>query len=445
MEKLNEGYEKIYNDIYEAYIFAYPLVMTAVYIKHHTNTENIGENRAPFNCIAHNSVQWDDTRTGGPNMDMVYSSAVLDLTDDAILLHKPHSDRFFSVQVSDAYGVCRAIVGTGGLAGNDESWFLLTGPSFTGAIPNGITEVKLTTNHGSLSLRTQLFDPKSPDDLNRLHNIQSNTYLTPLSHYGEKYTPAKGRYNPAYDYNHMAIIKDIPLETYFWIFNKFFYDNPPTPKEREYVKKFEKYNITAGQFSLNCFPIELWEKLRSIPYKVDENVRGIYNQYRVIRNNWIFSPLDASLPDSDIFIKAYTNHWGPGYSPATAAIYATTVMDKDGKKLNSAYRYRIHFKEGMLPPVKSGGYWSISVYTDNDSLYLIKNEIDRYKLGSEDNLEINSDGSLDIYLQHSRPVEHISNWLPIGEYDFRLPLRIYCPTENVISGEWMPPFVERLR
>ena len=116
-----------------------------------------------------------------------------------------------------------------------------------------------------------------------------------------------------------------------------------------------------------------------------------------------------------------------------------------GRSLSGAYKYVIHFEKNALPPIREDGYWSISVYTNDNLLYLIKNEIGRYKLGTADEMHFNEDGSLDIFLQHERPAEErIDRWLPIGEGDFRLSLRVYLPEKSVIEGTWKPPFVTRV-
>ena len=38
-----------------------------------------------------------------------------------------------------------------------------------------------------------------------------------------------------------------------------------------------------------------------------------------------------------------------------------------------------------------------------------------------------NDGSLDIYIQHKKPIGHEFNWLPVPEVDFNLLLRMYKP------------------
>ena len=56
-------------------------------------------------------------------------------------------------------------------------------------------------------------------------------------------------------------------------------------------------------------------------------------------------------------------------------------------------------------------------------------------------MQLNEDGSLDIYIQHERPDSGISNWLPAPREEFIVILRLYYPRDRFINGEWtIPPF-----
>lgn len=46
-------------------------------------------------------------------------------------------------------------------------------------------------------------------------------------------------------------------------------------------------------------------------------------------------------------------------------------------------------------------------------------------------------------VQQKRPKEKwVSNWLPTGNEEFNVVLRIYLTKEAVISGEWKPPVIQ---
>ena len=49
----------------------------------------------------------------------------------------------------------------------------------------------------------------------------------------------------------------------------------------------------------------------------------------------------------------------------------------------------------------------------------------------------NTDGSLDIYIQHDNPgKDKESNWLPAPTGEFSLNSRLYVPEESVLTGHY---------
>lgn len=66
----------------------------------------------------------------------------------------------------------------------------------------------------------------------------------------------------------------------------------------------------------------------------------------------------------------------------------------------------MHFEGAELAPVHA--FWSVTMY--NDEQLFADNPIDRYAIGDRDPLELNSDGSLDIFIQRSPPSGGKSSW-----------------------------------
>jgi hypothetical protein len=65
----------------------------------------------------------------------------------------------------------------------------------------------------------------------------------------------------------------------------------------------------------------------------------------------------------------------------------------------------------------------------------VPNPINRYPLGSDNNMKKNADGSFTLYLQHANPgPDKESNWLPTPEGPFYLLLRNYAPVPEVAQG-----------
>jgi hypothetical protein len=132
-----------------------------------------------------------------------------------------------------------------------------------------------------------------------------------------------------------------------------------------------------------------------------------------------------------------------GANAAEEAVYYSTYFDSDSRRLNSKYRYVIHFAPDNKPPVN--GFWSLTIVKKSD-LALVPNTINRYSISDRTpGLTYNSDGSLDIYIQHDMPTDDKkSNWLPAPDDDFQLILRCYEPGPAILKGTWLVPAVTRI-
>ena len=82
----------------------------------------------------------------------------------------------------------------------------------------------------------------------------------------------------------------------------------------------------------------------------------------------------------------------------------------------------------------------------NNASYLVDNPINRYSIGDRTSgLKSNSDGSLDIYIQHDNPEKgKQSNWLPSPSVPFTLQMRLYVPKNTVVKGEYQYPPIQRV-
>jgi hypothetical protein len=86
---------------------------------------------------------------------------------------------------------------------------------------------------------------------------------------------------------------------------------------------------------------------------------------------------------------------------------------------------------------------------DLSSKLTVENPINRYVLGSDDDLKKNADGSITIYLQSASPgKDKESNWLPAPKGPFYMLVRNYAPAEEAMkalqdpsSGKILPKIV----
>ncbi|WP_075720874.1 DUF1254 domain-containing protein [Roseburia sp. 499] len=429
--------KKVFQDLYNAYVYAYPAVILELTRRVSLNPSKDGKQSLKTNTLYHTTALADASfkNVVAPNIDTVYSQAWLDLSEGALIFEKPELDRYVSIAFLDAYTNCENIIGTGG-DGNQKENYLITGPNFTGEVPEGYKQLALPTNKNWVIVRTIIY---GKDDVEAVKEIQSKLQF-------KTYGNAKQEViNPAYrsDFVFKPIekITNLSLEEFFTIFNELLIGNPDKYAPQGELKQWKDYGIGAGE----TFTSD--EEIRKIENEVkqkflEETSRGLTEGGTV--NYWSYPDDTIGIYKTDYLLRANVARNGLGANPVTMCVYPATYVDSEGNPLDGRKRYQIHFEKGQLPPVKEHGFWSITLY-DSKERYLVENEIHRYGINDRDKLKENEDGSIDILVQQERPEEKwVSNWLPSGNEAFNLILRIYLTKETVISGEWKPPVIRQI-
>jgi hypothetical protein len=125
------------------------------------------------------------------------------------------------------------------------------------------------------------------------------------------------------------------------------------------------------------------------------------------------------------------------------AVYPLNIADADGNPVEGGKKYVIHGEKGKICPVDA--FCSLTMY--DEAGFQVANPLNRFAIGDRDGLKFNSDGSVDIYIQHESPgPEKESNWLPSpAKGKLGLTMRLYAPKAEVLNGSWAPPVVKRIQ
>jgi len=230
----------------EAYIYGYPLADNyRVEHAYFVDPKN-PEFKAPWNHLKNIPRVFTpaDTAVQTPNSDTPYSWMGLDLRAEPIVLSLPsiEKERYFSVQLTDAYTFNFAYLGTR-TTGNDGGSFAIAGPNWKGDVPEGVKKVvRSETDLIIVVYRTQLFDP---DDIDNVKKIQAGYKVQPLSEFLGKLAPAPA---PAIDF--VAPLTPETQKTSLEIFNivNFVLQFCPTdPSETALMERFAKIGVGAGK------------------------------------------------------------------------------------------------------------------------------------------------------------------------------------------------------
>ena len=389
-----------------------------------------------------------------PNFDTIYCFIHLDLNKEPVVLVVPPvpADRYYTFEFVDAYTNVFDYVGTRA-TGSNGGTYLIAGPDWNGQVPEGITKIWSPTN---LAWIINHILVKGPPDLANVLAIQDKISVEPLSVFQGK-TVAANVQQPSTSTANVSsssskqvpigpqpyLIAPTGIKIYDEIGNAMF-GNPLSPPDPALVTKLESIGIGPGKTPST----EANETIKAaLQTGIEEGQKMIDERSKnagIKVNGWFSAP-EAGIFGTDYLLRAAVTQIGLGAHIAQEALYPTTFTDMEGKPLTGANNYTIHFDAGQTPPVDA--FWSIAMYNNRSNF--VDNPINRYGIGTyTEGLKNNTDGSLDIYVQHASPgADKESNWLPAPATSvsdtFSLMMRTYLPREGVLNGTWAPPPVMR--
>ena len=119
--------------------------------------------------------------------------------------------------------------------------------------------------------------------------------------------------------------------------------------------------------------------------------------------------------------------------------YLTGLTDSDGVMLTGEDNYRLR----VPADTPADDFWSVIVYSMETKGFVSGNERVGLATPNLPEMQVNDDGSADVYFGPQPPAGMESNWIPTGE-DFFLLFRLYGPQEGWIKSGWKLPDVEKI-
>jgi len=429
----------------DAWVYGFPMVLMAVTREVMTAVASPDGRRAPINQFLHIREFPDPAFKDvvSPNADTLYSAAWVDLSKEPMVLSVPAMNRYYLMQMLDAWTNVFASPGTR-TTGSAKGDFAIVGPFWDGSLPDGVQAIHSPTRFVFVVGRTQT---NGKSDYAAVHAIQDQYKLTPLNAWGRSYTPPDGTpFDAGIDLTTPPAkqVLNMSAGEFFSRLNTLMKENPPVAADSPVLGRFAAIGIAPGR------PFVLNRSEPSIAVGIQKGVEAARTQIvaegrrstgRNV-NGWDLLAGNIGNFGTDYSSRALVALVALGANLQEDAVYPRTMIDTQGVPLNGKNQYVIRFKEGQLPPVRA--FWSITAY--NSKQFFIPNHINRYAIGDRDSLKLESDGALKIYLSNESPgAERESNWLPVGADAFNLIMRLYWPKPEVINGTWRVPGVERVQ
>lgn len=425
-----------------ALVYGFPYVYGAQ-TRYKWVTQPQDPERVPYAAVGHfwhaSSVMDASYQDGGcPNNDTMYSIAWVDLSAEPVILSHPDmGDRYFSFELSAMTSDNFGYVGrrtTGSAAGH----FLIAGPGWDGAVPDGVVATEPSPTPWILCLGRTLVD--GPDDVPNVRALQSQYGLTPLSLWGSADASVPERRDVL---EPIGAATD-PLGPWKTL-NAMLDENPPPAHHAVLLRQFAGIGIGAG-LDVDAQPDAVKQGLvRALGTGVKLlPAQFLSGEWATLVNGWRYPPPSEGRAGDDFLLRAADQSLaGIVANDPAEAVYLVNMEDDAGNKLSSDARYELKFSGSELPPVDA--FWSLTMYKAD--MNLVPNPANRYSIGDRTpGIKTDADGGITIYIQHESPGDdQESNWLPCpGSGTWFVILRMYQPHASVVNASWKCPGIRKL-
>jgi hypothetical protein len=386
----------------------------------------------------------DNHCCSAPNADTLYTEAWLDVSKEPWIVSIPDmGDRYYIVPMLDGWSEVFGVASSPTTGGKAQT-YAITGPGWSGDLPQGVTQVKSPT--GMVWILGRIYSSGAPEDYDAVHALQDKFVLIPLSDYGKRYTPPPNVVDREVDMKTSVrkLVDGLDIDEYFERLARLMKTNPPTAEDAPIVAKMARIGLVPGQdFDRSKLDFLDKEVIRIVP-KLALVEMGRHLKKQKTTNGWLYFTKGVGNFGDDYLLRGMANLLGPGWNRPQDAVYPLSQKDANGDEYDGAWhKYVIHLDKGELPPAEA--FWSLTLY-DTD-FFFAPNPINRYELAQRDHLVANQDGSVDMYLQADSPgADREANWLPAPKGKFDLVLRLYAPRKtppSIFDGSWTPPKVRR--
>ncbi|MGB6922835.1 MAG: DUF1254 domain-containing protein [Methyloceanibacter sp.] len=437
----------------EAYLYFYSLITMDVTRKQLTNMEpGPGSLGGPMNRFS-NIPEFpaaDMRVVVRPNFDTLYSSGWLDLTKEPMVVSAPDTGgRYYLLPMLDMWTDVFASPGwrtTGTGAGN----FLVTPPGWRPDLRQRfVEEFKLPDNTQRIDAPTPYVwiigrtKTDGPADYDAVHKIQDGYKITPLSQWGKTPETPTVKIDPSVDMKTPPKLQvdTMPAGKFFAYAAELLKLHPPHITDQPIVARMQRIGIEPDKsFDFDSLDPAVKTALETVPEAAQKLMEWKVPTLARIANNWSMNTDTMGVYGNYYLKRAIVTQLGLGANLPGDAIYPLNLADKDGKPLDGASNYTIHFDKADIPPVDA--FWSITLY--DPAGFQVANALNRFAVSSWMPFKFNPDGSLDLYFQNESPgADKEANWLPAPKGPFNLTMRLYAPKSQALTGKWNPPPVTK--
>lgn len=377
------------------------------------------------------------------NVDTLYASSFLDLTAQPVILKIPPTTVRYSILMLDPYGD----IFDAGIPPQTAGNFALTGPGFTGALPEEVTPIAMPLDFSTLIFRADKFSQAGEDQTKEANAFRKSLKTqTPIDYANNPSGGTKTVIVPeillAAPFKTTAddLIAHAPIAFLRQLQRAVESDKTPpfSPYEQALSNRFNSLfgngNMNRSEFSDGA----------QAAHELILDRYLTHTDWTRTPTNWIHF---TNIGDwgNQVIERSSITEFIQYANNREAAAYYHVFKDANGKPLDGSNPrgYVLTFPQGQLP--EADRFWSVTAYTP-EAIELVDNPADKYAVASyTPGLQPNNtEGPVSIYMARQLPAGvPMANWLPIPPGAFNIMLRVYGPEGTVKDNTYVPPGIQK--
>ena len=391
-------------------------------------------------------ANWKD-QTLTPNTDTIYFNPFYDTRGGPVVLEIPAAEGDASItgSIDTAWQNALEDVGPAGVDKGKGGKYLITPPGYKEKTPDGYIVLPSDTYRGFGILRSN-FKGGSDADVAAAVAYGRKIKIYPLGQTAES-TVYVDVYDRLFD-------ATIPYDaSYFDYLNRSVQLEPWLARDKAMIDMLKTIGIEKGK------PFKPDAATTALLDAAAREARAFINAtYEMALAQPVFPGSRWGLPGGPDVIKGMADGFASPdsypvdrravvysaiyYSPkhlGEGQFYLLAIGDGTGRAFDGKKNYRLH----VPPKAPVRLYWSATVY-DRETHAMIR-ETARSSRGSNSaGLQVNSDGSVDLYFGPHAPAGKEANWVPTAGRDFEVLFRFYGPEKPLFEKTWSLPDIEEV-
>jgi hypothetical protein len=388
-----------------------------------------------------------------PNTDVIYFTPYFNTKEvGPMVLEIPPADSGAIVgTIMDAWQMPLEDKGPAGADKGKGGKYLILPPGHDGKVPAGYIVLPSLTYKGYALIRSVL-KSGSEEDLAKAVAYGKRMKIYPLS---QAQNPTPTVYEDASGLLYDATIQyDI---RFFESLDRLVQNEPWLERDRIMIDKLRAMGIEKGKpFAPDAARTKM---LNDAAAQAHAYIDGLYKE--VVKGGAFAPGSRWSFPQSlGLVFKASQEHFAdPNLYPVESRgllfsfiffapkrmgegqFYLLALEDKDGQLLDGSKTYKLNVPANA--PVRQ--YWSATLY-DLSTHALIREMSHAGRSSQSPGLQVNADGSVDLYFGPTAPAGKEANWTPTdpkGKYEILF--RFYGPLPSLFDKSWVLTDVELMK